>query len=93
MVTSKVVSKAEGRVRTGKREEALADETDRTVAWRGRTSIVRTRHGLVMAAAGIDASNTDPDTVVLLPLDPDASARAAARRRSPAASAATSPSS
>jgi coenzyme F420-0:L-glutamate ligase len=76
VVTSKVVSKAEGRVRTGKRDEALADETDRTVAWRGRTSIVRTHHGLVMAAAGIDASNTETDTVVLLPLDPDASARA-----------------
>jgi coenzyme F420-0:L-glutamate ligase/coenzyme F420-1:gamma-L-glutamate ligase len=75
VVTSKVVSKAEGRVRTGKREDALAEETDRTVAWRGRTSIVRTRHGLVMAAAGIDASNTDTDTVVLLPRDPDASAR------------------
>ena len=75
VVTSKVVSKTEGRVRTAKREEALADETDRTVAWRGRTSIVRTPHGLVMAAAGIDASNTDPDTVVLLPLDPDDSAR------------------
>jgi coenzyme F420-0:L-glutamate ligase len=75
VVTSKVVSKAEGRVRTAKREEAVADETDRTVARRGRTSIVRTRHGLVMAAGGVDASNTDPDTVVLLPLDPDASAR------------------
>lgn len=75
VVTSKVVSKAEGRVRTAKREEALADETDRTVAWRGRTAIVRTHHGLVMAAAGIDSSNTDPDTVVLLPRDPDASAR------------------
>jgi coenzyme F420-0:L-glutamate ligase/coenzyme F420-1:gamma-L-glutamate ligase len=76
VVTSKVVSKAEGRVVAGKREEALADETDRTVAWRGRTSIVRTHHGLVMAAAGIDASNTDADTVVLLPEDPDRSARA-----------------
>ena len=76
VVTSKVVSKAEGRVRTGKRDEAIADETDRTVAWRGRTSIVRTHHGLVMAAAGIDASNTETDTVVLLPRDPDASARA-----------------
>jgi coenzyme F420-0:L-glutamate ligase / coenzyme F420-1:gamma-L-glutamate ligase len=75
VVTSKVVSKAEGRVRTAKRDEALAEETDRTVAWRGRTSIVRTHHGLVMAAAGIDASNTAPDTVVLLPEDPDASAR------------------
>ena len=75
VVTSKVVSKAEGRVRTAKRDEALADETDRTVAWRGNTAIVRTHHGLVMAAAGIDASNTDSDTVVLLPRDPDASAR------------------
>ncbi len=75
VVTSKVVSKAEGRVVSAKREEALADETDRTVAWRGRTSIVRTHHGLVLAAAGIDASNTDADTSVLLPLDPDASAR------------------
>jgi coenzyme F420-0:L-glutamate ligase/coenzyme F420-1:gamma-L-glutamate ligase len=75
VVTSKVVSKAEGRVRTGKRDEALAAETDRTVAWRGRTSIVRTHHGLVMAAAGIDASNTETDTVVLLPRDPDAAAR------------------
>jgi coenzyme F420-0:L-glutamate ligase / coenzyme F420-1:gamma-L-glutamate ligase len=75
VLTSKVVSKAEGRVRTGKRDEALAEETDRAVATRGRTSIVRTHHGLVMAAAGIDASNTDADTVVLLPADPDGSAR------------------
>jgi len=75
VVTSKVVSKAEGRVVAGKREDALAGETDRTVAWRGRTSIVRTHHGLVMAAAGIDASNTEADTVVLLPEDPDRSAR------------------
>ncbi len=75
VVTSKVVSKAEGRVRPGDREEALAAETDRVVATRGRTSIVRTHHGLVMAAAGIDASNTDRGTIVLLPVDPDASAR------------------
>jgi coenzyme F420-0:L-glutamate ligase/coenzyme F420-1:gamma-L-glutamate ligase len=75
VVTSKVVSKAEGRVRPAKREEVLGDETDRTVAWRGHTSIVRTHHGLVMAAAGVDASNTETGTVVLLPRDPDASAR------------------
>ena len=75
VVTSKVVSKAEGQVRAGSREESLAGETDRIVAWRGRTSIVRTHHGLVLAAAGIDASNTDQDTVVLLPRDPDGSAR------------------
>ncbi|HLN78647.1 MAG TPA: coenzyme F420-0:L-glutamate ligase [Nocardioidaceae bacterium] len=75
VVTSKVVSKAEGQVVTGAREEALVGETDRVVARRGPTSIVRTHHGLVMAAAGIDASNTVPGTLVLLPVDPDASAR------------------
>ena len=75
VVTSKVVSKAEGRVVTGTKDEALAAETDRVVARRGETSIVRTRHGLVMAGAGIDASNTTPGTLVLLPEDPDRSAR------------------
>lgn len=75
VVTSKVVSKAEGRVVSGDRASALAGETDRLVARRGLTSIVRTHHGLVMAAAGVDASNTTAGTVVLLPVDPDASAR------------------
>jgi coenzyme F420-0:L-glutamate ligase/coenzyme F420-1:gamma-L-glutamate ligase len=37
--------------------------------------IARTRHGFVCASAGVDASNAKgPDTVILLPLDPDASA-------------------
>lgn len=84
VVTSKVVSKAEGRTRGGDREGALAEELDapgaRVVARRGPTTIVRTRHGLTMAAAGIDASNVARGTVVLLPLDPDASARALRRR-------------
>lgn len=76
VVTSKVVSKAEGRVVTGEKADAIAGETDRVVARRGPTAIVRTRHGLVMAAAGVDASNTAPGTLVLLPVDPDSSARA-----------------
>lgn len=76
VVTSKAVSKAEGRVVTATKEDALAAETDRVVARRGTTSIVRTRLGLTMAAAGIDASNTAPGTLVLLPVDPDGSARA-----------------
>lgn len=75
VVTSKVVSKAEGALSTGERENAVVAETDRIVAQRGPTSIVRTRHGFVMAAAGVDASNTAPGTLVLLPRDPDASAR------------------
>jgi len=75
VVTSKVVSKAEGRVRPGTREDALPGETARVVARRGPTTIVRNHLGLTMAAAGIDGSNVDAGHVVLLPLDPDGSAR------------------
>ena len=76
MVTSKVVSKAEGRVVDGSRDELLPGETTRVVARRGPTTIVRNRLGLTMAAAGIDESNVEKGRSVLLPLDPDASARA-----------------
>ncbi|MFI7222303.1 coenzyme F420-0:L-glutamate ligase [Nonomuraea angiospora] len=76
VVTSKIVSKAEGRVRRAPdRTKAIEDETERVVARRGETVISQTRHGFVMAAAGVDASNTEPGTVLLLPEDPDASAR------------------
>lgn len=76
-VTSKIVSKAEGRTLTGvSRDEAVDAELVRVVAQRGETRIVQTRHGLVLAAAGTDTSNTAPGTVLLLPVDPDASARA-----------------
>jgi coenzyme F420-0:L-glutamate ligase/coenzyme F420-1:gamma-L-glutamate ligase len=75
VVTSKVVSKAEGRIRTGDRESAIRSETVRVVAQRGRTRIAETRHGFVMAAAGVDASNVVAGSVALLPEDPDASAR------------------
>ena len=84
VVTSKIVSKSEGRLvevpadgpeRDAARAEALAAETARVVARRGPTTIVQTHHGFVMAAAGIDASNVDKTHLVLLPADPDASAR------------------
>jgi coenzyme F420-0:L-glutamate ligase/coenzyme F420-1:gamma-L-glutamate ligase len=75
VVTSKVVSKAEDRVIRGDREAAIDAETVRVVARRGPTRISQTRHGLVLAAAGVDESNTEPGTVVLLPVDPDGSAR------------------
>jgi coenzyme F420-0:L-glutamate ligase / coenzyme F420-1:gamma-L-glutamate ligase len=75
VVTSKIVSKAEGRVVRVDREQAIDAESVRVVARRGPTRIVETRHGLVLAAAGVDASNTPPGTVVLLPEDPDGSAR------------------
>lgn len=85
VVTSKIVSKSEGRLvevategpqREADRAAALAGETARVVATRGGTRIVQTRHGFVLASAGIDASNVDRAHLVLLPLDPDASARA-----------------
>ena len=75
VITSKIVSKAEGRVVRADREQAIDAESVRVVARRGPTRIVETRHGLVLAAAGVDASNTPPGTVVLLPEDPDGSAR------------------
>lgn len=80
VVTSKIVSKAEGRaIPAADREQAITDETVRVVATRehpgGVLRIVENRLGLVMAAAGVDASNTPEGTVLLLPVDPDASAR------------------
>lgn len=76
VVTSKAVSKAEARVVAGTdREAAVEGETVRVVARRGSLRIVETRHGLVTAAAGVDASNVPLGSVALLPVDPDASAR------------------
>lgn len=75
VVTSKVVSKAAGLATSGDREQLLDAETDRVVAARGKTRIVRTHSGLILAAAGIDASNLEAGTVIPLPRDPDQSAR------------------
>jgi coenzyme F420-0:L-glutamate ligase/coenzyme F420-1:gamma-L-glutamate ligase len=81
VVSSKVVSKAEGRtMRATDRTDAVAAETVRVVAERvtprGLTRIVEARSGPVLAAAGVDASNVAPGTVLLLPPEPDAAARA-----------------
>jgi coenzyme F420-0:L-glutamate ligase/coenzyme F420-1:gamma-L-glutamate ligase len=84
VVTSKAVSKVEGRLvrvppgadREALRLRAVEDEAVRIVARRGPLAIVQTRQGWVVAAAGIDASNVAQDALVLLPEDADASARA-----------------
>jgi coenzyme F420-0:L-glutamate ligase/coenzyme F420-1:gamma-L-glutamate ligase len=56
--------------------EVILAETARIVRSRGGLVIAETRHGFVCASAGVDHSNTAaPDTVILLPLDPDRSAR------------------
>lgn len=86
LVTSKVVSKVEGRLivldtadadaREAARQQAIDAETVRVIAQRDALKIVETRHGLVLAAAGVDASNVARNELALLPLDPDASAEA-----------------
>ena len=66
--------------------QAILDETERIVRSRPPLLISETRHGFVCASAGVDASNAKgAGTVILLPLDPDASAaqlRAGLRERS-----------
>ncbi|KJE23782.1 coenzyme F420-0 gamma-glutamyl ligase [Frankia torreyi] len=80
VVTSKIVSKAEGRLitvagdREAARQSAIDGESVREVARRGPTRIVETHHGFVLASAGVDASNIAKDSLALLPVDPDASA-------------------
>jgi coenzyme F420-0:L-glutamate ligase/coenzyme F420-1:gamma-L-glutamate ligase len=72
VVTSKILSKADGLVRpASERDAVVAEQTERTVARRGPTAIVRTHHGLTLAAAGVDSSNVAPGTVLVLPPDPD----------------------
>jgi coenzyme F420-0:L-glutamate ligase/coenzyme F420-1:gamma-L-glutamate ligase len=80
VVTSKIVSKAEGRqVPAADREKAIADDTVRVVAERvhpgGVTRIVETKQGMIMAAAGLDMSNVPEGFALKLPEDPDRSAR------------------
>lgn len=59
-----------------RRLEVILREAARIVRVRPPLVIAETRHGFVCASAGVDASNAPaPETVVLLPLDPDASAQ------------------
>ena len=74
VVTSKIVSKAAG-LASDDKDRLVDEQTDRVVAIRGGTRIIRTHHGLTLAAAGIDGSNVEPGTWLPLPPDPDASAQ------------------
>ncbi|HET9256954.1 MAG TPA: coenzyme F420-0:L-glutamate ligase [Pseudonocardiaceae bacterium] len=82
-VTSKVISKVEGRLvpvpadplaRDAARRKLVAAEARRVIARTDRTVITENAFGMVQAAAGVDSSNVEPDEIALLPLDPDASA-------------------
>ncbi|WP_280503571.1 coenzyme F420-0:L-glutamate ligase, partial [Nocardia farcinica] len=85
VVTSKIVAKAEGRVvaaptdpdeRDAVRRTLVEQEAVRVLARKGRTLITENKLGIVQAASGVDGSNVERDELVLLPSDPDASARA-----------------
>jgi coenzyme F420-0:L-glutamate ligase/coenzyme F420-1:gamma-L-glutamate ligase len=96
VISQKIVSKAEGRVRKlasvlpgaearklaavlGKEPalvELILEESEEVLRAERGVLIVETKHGFICANAGIDSSNlAEPDTVCLLPEDPDASAR------------------
>lgn len=81
VVTSKVVSKAEGRLETVDEASAtdklalVEREAVRVLRRRGDLRVTETAHGFVCANAGIDLSNVAEGTAVLLPLDADRSAR------------------
>lgn len=83
VVTSKVVSKCEGRIvaspsdpdaRDTLRRKLIDSEAVRVLARKGRTLITANRWGLVQAAAGVDGSNVGSTELALLPDDPDLSA-------------------
>jgi len=78
VVAHKVVSKAEGRiVESGDALEVILREARAVRRRRGDLVIAETEHGFVCASAGVDRSNAPGEgTLVLLPRDPDASARA-----------------
>lgn len=85
VVTSKIVSKVEGRLvkvpsdpeeRDAARRKLVEEEAVRIIARIGRTVITQNRLGIVQAASGVDASNVATNEVALLPADPDASALA-----------------
>jgi coenzyme F420-0:L-glutamate ligase/coenzyme F420-1:gamma-L-glutamate ligase len=80
VVTSKVVSKSEGQVVAFDGTEAhkvalIEQESTRVLRRRGPLRITETRHGFINANAGVDLSNTADGTAVLLPKEPDRSAR------------------
>ncbi|MBF6145182.1 coenzyme F420-0:L-glutamate ligase [Nocardia nova] len=85
VVTSKIVAKAEGRIveaprdpdeRDAVRRKLVDAEAVRVLARKGRTLITENHIGIVQAASGVDGSNVEQGELVLLPTDPDASAKA-----------------
>jgi coenzyme F420-0:L-glutamate ligase/coenzyme F420-1:gamma-L-glutamate ligase len=81
IVTQKIVSKAEGQIvevdasDPGAKRRLAESESVRVLRRRGELVITETRHGFVCANSGVDLSNIEEGYAVLLPVDPDRSAR------------------
>ena len=81
VVTQKIISKAEGRLRSvdasdaAERRRLVEAESVRVLRRRGELLICETPHGFVCANAGVDFSNVPEGQAALLPLDSDRSAR------------------
>jgi coenzyme F420-0:L-glutamate ligase/coenzyme F420-1:gamma-L-glutamate ligase len=83
VVTQKIISKIEDRaidLETNDISEVLKNESTEILRKRGETVIARTKHGFICANAGIDKSNIDKGYALLLPEDPDKTARALRRK-------------
>lgn len=84
VVTSKIISKTEGRIvvapadpeqRDSLRRTLVEQEAVRVLASKGRTLITENRIGIVQAASGVDGSNVEQGELILLPAEPDVSAK------------------
>ncbi|MDB4237588.1 coenzyme F420-0:L-glutamate ligase [Acidimicrobiia bacterium] len=79
VITQKIISKIEDRaidLEVHDISEVLKNESTEILRKRGETVIARTKHGFICANAGIDKSNIDKGYALLLPEDPDKTARA-----------------
>ena len=78
VITQKIISKVEGRkidINKEDIEEVIKNESLQIIRKRGETIIAKTKHGFICANAGIDKSNIEEGSALLLPEDPDKTSR------------------
>lgn len=78
VITQKIISKVEGRkidINKEDIEEVIKSESLQIIRKRGETVIAKTKHGFICANAGIDKSNIEEGSALLLPEDPDETSR------------------
>ena len=78
VITQKIISKVEGRkidINKEDIEEVIKSESLQIIRKRGETVIAKSKHGFICANAGIDKSNIEEGSALLLPEDPDKTSR------------------